>query len=133
MALAIGTAFMSSAALIFVVAPRPLIGLFSSSEAVFAVGRRLLLIAAMFQLFDGLQGVSTGVLRGLGDTRTPMLTNLAGHWLIGLPVGYALCFWWHWGVIGLWVGLSVGLIVIGSTLLLAWHLRIAALQREALR
>ena len=133
MALVIGTAFMSSAALVFVVAPRPLIGLFSSSEAVFAVGRRLLLIAAMFQLFDGLQGVSTGVLRGLGDTRTPMLTNLAGHWLLGLPVGYALCFWWRWGVIGLWVGLSIGLIVIGSTLLLVWHRRIAALQGEALR
>jgi MATE family multidrug resistance protein len=133
MALTIGTAFMSSAAIVFVVAPRPLIGLFSSSEAVFAVGRRLLLIAAMFQLFDGLQGVSTGVLRGLGDTRTPMLVNLAGHWLIGLPVGYALCFWWRWGVVGLWAGLSVGLIVIGSTLLLAWHLRIAALRSEALR
>ena len=133
MALTIGTAFMSSAAIVFVVAPRPLIGLFSSSEAVFAVGRRLLIIAAMFQLFDGLQGVSTGVLRGLGDTRTPMLVNLAGHWLIGLPVGYALCFWWRWGVVGLWAGLSVGLIVIGSTLLLAWHLRIAALRSEALR
>ena len=130
MALVIGTTFMSSAALVFVVAPRPLIGLFSSSEAVFAVGRRLLLIAAMFQLFDGLQGVSTGVLRGLGDTRTPMLTNLAGHWLLGLPVGYALCFWWRWGVIGLWVGLSIGLIVIGSTLLLVWRRRIAALQGE---
>ena len=128
MALTIGTAFMSSAALVFVVAPRPLIGVFSSSEAVFAVGRRLLLIAAMFQLFDGLQGVSTGVLRGLGDTRTPMLTNLAGHWLLGLPVGYALCFWWKWGVVGLWIGLSIGLIAIGSTLLLAWHRRIAALR-----
>ncbi len=127
MALAIGTAFMSTAALVFVVAPRPLIGLFSSSEAVFAVSRRLLLIAAMFQLFDGLQGVSTGVLRGLGDTRTPMLTNLAGHWLLGLPVGYALCFWWRWGVIGLWIGLSIGLIVIGSALLLVWRRRIAAL------
>ena len=133
MALVIGTAFMSSAALVFVVAPRPLIGVFSSSVAVFAIGRRLLLIAAMFQLFDGLQGVSTGVLRGLGDTRTPMLTNLAGHWLLGLPVGYALCFWWRWGVVGLWVGLSIGLIVIGSTLLLAWHRRIAALRGEALR
>ncbi len=133
MALAIGTAFMSSAALVFVVAPRPLIGVFSSSEAVFALGRRLLLIAAMFQLFDGLQGVSTGVLRGLGDTRTPMLTNLAGHWLLGLPVGYALCFWWKWGVVGLWTGLSVGLIAIGSTLLLAWRRRIGALQAEALR
>ncbi len=133
MALAIGTAFMSSSALVFIVAPRPLIGLFSSSQAVFAVSRRLLLVAAMFQLFDGLQGVSTGVLRGLGDTRTPMLVNLAGHWLLGLPVGYALCFWWMWGVLGLWVGLSVGLIVIGSTLLFVWQRRIATLGGEALR
>jgi MATE family multidrug resistance protein len=133
MALMIGTAFMSAAAVVFILAPRPLIGLFSSSEAVFAVARRLLLIAAMFQLFDGLQGVSTGVLRGLGDTRTPMLTNLAGHWLLGLPVGYALCFWWKWGVVGLWTGLSVGLIVIGSTLLVTWRRRIAVLSGEALR
>jgi MATE family, multidrug efflux pump len=133
MALMIGTAFMSAAAVVFVVAPRPLIGLFSSSQAVFAVARRLLLIAAMFQLFDGLQGVSTGVLRGLGDTRTPMLSNLAGHWLLGLPVGYALCFWWRWGVVGLWTGLSIGLIAIGSTLLITWHRRIAVLSSEALR
>ncbi len=87
----------------------------------------------MFQLFDGLQGVSTGVLRGLGDTRTPMLTNLVGHWMLGLPVGYALCFWRRWGVIGLWMGLSVGLIAIGSTLVLAWHRRIAVLRSEGLR
>ena len=46
----------------------------------------------MFQLFDGIQGVTTGVLRGLGDTRTPMITNLISHWLFGLPVGYSLCF-----------------------------------------
>jgi MATE family multidrug resistance protein len=133
MALAIGSAFMASAALAFVLAPRPLIGLFSRSEAVLAVGRRLLLVAAMFQLFDGLQGVSTGVLRGAGDTRTPMLANLAGHWLLGLPVGYALCFWWRWGVAGLWAGLSVGLIAIGSTLLLTWRRRIGVLRSEALR
>lgn len=133
MALAIGAAFMSAAALVFILAPRPLISLFSTSAAVFSVGRRLLLIAAMFQLFDGLQGVSTGVLRGLGDTRTPMLSNLAGHWLLGLPVGYALCFWWKWGVVGLWTGLSLGLIVIGSTLVFVWSRRIAALPGEALR
>lgn len=133
MALMIGAAFMSAAAMVFILAPRPLIGLFSSSEAVFGVARRLLLIAAMFQLFDGLQGVSTGVLRGLGDTRTPMVSNLAGHWLLGLPVGYALCFWWKWGVVGLWTGLSIGLIVIGSTLVFTWSRRIAALPGEALR
>ncbi len=132
-ALMIGATFMFAAALAFIFLPRPLIGLFSSSEAVFAVGRRLLLVAAMFQLFDGLQGVSTGVLRGLGDTCTPMLSNLAGHWLLGLPVGYALCFWWKWGVVGLWFGLCAGLVTIGSTLVLAWSRRISALEAEALR
>jgi len=107
--------------------------MFTSSDAVFAVGRRLLMVAAMFQLFDGLQGVSTGLLRGLGDTRTPMIGNLVGHWLLGLPVGYSLCFWWGWGVIGLWAGLSTGLIVIGVALAIAWHLRITALELNPLR
>lgn len=126
-ALILGAGFMSTAALIFIAVPRPLLGIFTSNEAVLAVGRRLLMVAAMFQLFDGLQGVSTGVLRGLGDTRTPMLSNLAGHWLLGLPVGYALCFWWGWGVVGLWVGLSVGLVAIGVFLVLTWRHRIRAL------
>ena len=45
-----------------------------------------------------------------------MIGNLAGHWLLGLPIGYALCFWSGWGVVGLWVGLSAGLIVIGVAL-----------------
>jgi len=132
-ALLIGTTFMTAAAAAFVLAPRPLVGMFTSSDAVFAVGRRLLMVAAMFQLFDGLQGVSTGLLRGLGDTRTPMIGNLVGHWLLGLPVGYSLCFWWGWGVIGLWAGLSTGLIVIGVALAIAWHLRITALELNPLR
>ena len=55
------------------------------------LGASLLLIAAVFQLFDGLQAVATGVLRGLGETRTAMLVNLAAHWLLGLPMGYVLC------------------------------------------
>jgi len=126
-ALILGAGFMSTAALIFIAVPRPLIGIFTSNEAVLAMGRQLLLVAAMFQLFDGLQGVSTGVLRGLGDTRTPMLSNLAGHWLLGLPVGYALCFWWGWGVVGLWVGLSLGLVAIGVFLVLTWRHRIREL------
>ena len=126
-ALILGASFMSTAALIFIAVPRPLIGIFTSNEAVLVMGRRLLLVAAMFQLFDGLQGVSTGVLRGLGDTRTPMLSNLAGHWLFGLPVGYALCFWWGWGVVGLWIGLSLGLVAIGVFLVLTWRHRIREL------
>ncbi|MBA3272187.1 MAG: polysaccharide biosynthesis C-terminal domain-containing protein, partial [Acidobacteria bacterium] len=98
-----------------------------------ALGTSLLFVAAIFQLFDGLQGVATGVLRGLGDTRTPMLTNLAGHWVLGLPLGYSLCFVFGFGVIGLWIGLSAGLIVVGAVLLWVWNQRIHALHNEAVQ
>jgi MATE family multidrug resistance protein len=119
-ALLFGATFMSGAAAAFLLVPRPLIGAFTSDAAVLGVGVSLLAVAAVFQLFDGLQGVATGVLRGLGDTRTPMLWNLAGHWFIGLPLGYALCFAAGYGVIGLWWGLSTGLIICGVALLLVW-------------
>jgi len=71
-------------------------------------------------LFDGLQGVLTGALRGLGDTRTAMLWNLGAHWLFGLPFGYLLCFHAGLGVVGLWWGLSAGLIICGVALLVEW-------------
>jgi MATE family multidrug resistance protein len=111
---------MACAAIIFVSAPRLLIGAFTTDEGVLRVGASLLAVAAVFQLFDGIQGVATGVLRGLGDTRTPMLWNLLGHWFIGLPCGYALCFVLGRGVVGLWWGLSIGLIICGVALLVVW-------------
>ena len=123
----ISVGFMSCAATAFLLIPVPLVRLFTSNRDVIALGISLLAVAAMFQLFDGLQGVSTGVLRGLGDTRTPMVTNLLGHWLLGLPVGYSLCFFARWGVVGLWVGLSTGLMVVGVTLLGVWARRSSAL------
>jgi MATE family multidrug resistance protein len=129
-ALALGVAFMTCSGLVFLLAPRPLIALFTRDAAVLALGSSLLSIAALFQLFDGIQGVATGTLRGLGDTRTPMMVNLAAHWLLGLPVGYALCFTLGWGVRGLWWGLSSGLIVTGAILLRVWTRRIAAVQRQ---
>jgi MATE family multidrug resistance protein len=119
-ALLLGVSFMSCAAAAFLLIPVPLVHLFTPNRAVVALGVSLLAVAAMFQLFDGLQGVATGVLRGLGDTRTPMVTNLLGHWLLGLPVGYSLCFFAGWGVVGLWVGLSMGLVVVGIVLLAVW-------------
>lgn len=127
-ALLIGVSFMAVAALVFILFGRGLIAAFTKDLAVLALGVNLLRVAAVFQLFDGLQGVATGVLRGVGDTRTPMLWNFAGHWLIGLPLGYALAFTYNWGVIGLWIGLSTGLIIVGVVLLLVWmrhvtHLR----------
>ncbi len=128
----LGVSFMASAGLTFALAPQPLLRLFTADRAVLAIGRSLLLVAAGFQLFDGVQGVSTGVLRGLGDTRTPMFSNLAGHWLLGLPTGYLLCFVLGWGVIGLWVGLSVGLISVALVLITTWRRRSLALARAPL-
>jgi multidrug resistance protein, MATE family len=91
---------------------------------VLSVGVTLLFVAAVFQLFDGVQGVATGALRGLGDTRTPMLWNLFGHWFVGLPVGYWLCFTAGLGVVGLWWGLSLGLIICGVVLVVVWARRV---------
>jgi multidrug resistance protein, MATE family len=129
-AIMLGTGFMLIAAAVFVLIPRQLIGLFSRDPDVLAVGAALLWLAAIFQLFDGMQGVITGTLRGLGDTRTAMLVNLVAHWLIGLPTGYLLCFVIGWGVYGLWVGLSLGLIVTGLILLYVWTRQIGQYRKR---
>ena len=119
-AIAMGVGFMAGAAVVFLVAPRALIGAFTDDRAVIDTAVGLLFVAAVFQLFDGLQGVTTGVLRGVADTRTAMFWNLAGHWCLGLPLGYTLCFVGGLGVVGLWWGLSTGLMVCGVALLVAW-------------
>ena len=129
-AIALGVAFMSVSALLFVVAAEPLVRLFTSDPAVVATGVALMRVAAAFQLFDGLQVVATGALRGLGDTRTPMISNLVGHWLLALPIAAFLGFQLGWGVIGLWTGLSLGLIIVGTVLLLTWRRQLRRLRSD---
>ena len=120
LAIALGGGFMAFAAMILLLIPAQLIGVFTNNTDVLKIAIPLLFIAAFFQLFDGLQVVATGVLRGAGDTRTPMIVNLMGHWLMGLPVGYLLCFSFGYGVTGLWMGLCLGLMIVGSVLLFTW-------------
>lgn len=120
-AIVLGAVFMTSTGLVFVSIPRQIARLFSPDAAVVRVGATLLLVAAAFQLFDGLQTVATGALRGTGNTRTPMLANLVAYWFIGLPVGYVLAFRFRLGALGIWIGLCIGLVIIGSGLLLVWH------------
>jgi len=122
-AIVLGAGFMTCSGLVFVSIPTWIARLFSPDPVVIRTGARLLLVAAAFQLFDGLQTVATGALRGAGDTKTPMLANFVAYWLIGLPVGYLLCFKSGWGAVGVWIGLCAGLMMIGSGLLLAWHKR----------
>lgn len=123
-ALLFGGCFMCTAAVLFLAVPRILIGAFTADPAVLETGAALLAVAAVFQLFDGLQGVGTGVLRGIGDTRTPMLWNFAAHWVLGLPLAYTLAFNMGLGVIGLWWGLSLGLTICGIALVIVWWRRV---------
>jgi MATE family multidrug resistance protein len=113
-----GAMLLSGAA--FVLVPSPIVEIFTNDPATITLGASLLGIAAIFQLFDGIQVVSTGALRGLGDTRTPMLTNLVGHWVIGLPLGCYLAFRAGLAVFGVWVGLCLGLVIVAVVLLSAW-------------
>ena len=122
-AILLGALFMGGAGVVLGTTPRWIVRLYTADAAVVAVGALLLRIAALFQLFDGLQVVTTGALRGLGDTRTAMLAHLAGYWALGLPVSYLLCFLFGWGAAGIWVGLSAALILIGSLLVAAWRWR----------
>ena len=121
LALGLGTSFMLLAAVVFLVEPVPLIALYTRDSQVMAVGPSLLGLAAAFQIFDGIQTVSTGALRGLGETRIPMLANLVGYWVLGLPLGLTLCFVFHWGIYGLWIGLLLALFIIASMLLARWR------------
>jgi MATE family multidrug resistance protein len=121
LALGLGTSFMLCAAIVFLVAPKPLIELYTRDPRVLAVGPGLLWLAAAFQIFDGVQTVCTGALRGLGETRVPMLANLVGYWVLGLPLGLTLCFVLHWGIYGMWIGLTLALIVISISLLARWR------------
>lgn len=120
-AILMGAVFMGTAGLCLWFLPRWIIAIYSADAAVTALGAGLLHIAALFQLFDGLQVVTTGALRGLGDTRTPMLAHLAGYWIIGLPICYVLAFPFGWGVRGIWTGLCTALILIGTGLVLVWR------------
>ena len=122
-AIGLTVAVMIFFALHFLLIPVPLLRCFTADTAIINKGITLLAIAAVFQIFDGLQAVCTGALRGLGDTATPAATNLIAHWLIGLPVGIYLAFWRSMDVSGIWIGLSTGLIVVGAVLSVVWMRR----------
>jgi MATE family multidrug resistance protein len=118
---ALGGGFMMSTALAFLTLPRALASLYTEDAAVVAIAATLIPVAGVFQIADGLQAVGAGVLRGLGDTRVPLVAMLSGYWLIGVPVSVWLGFKTSMGPQGLWWGFVAGL---GSVaLFLMWRVR----------
>jgi MATE family multidrug resistance protein len=123
----IGVGFMAAMALGMWIAPRPLVTLFladnAANAAVIGLAVSFLQVAAAFQLVDGAQVIGAGMLRGLHDTRWPLLFALFGYWVVGLGIGVWLAFGRDWQGVGIWVGLASGLAAVAVLMLARWILR----------
>jgi MATE family multidrug resistance protein len=112
-----GGGFMALCGGAFILAPGLLAAIYTSAPDVRLLAASLIPVAGVFQVFDGVQIVAAGVLRGLGDIRVPMLINVVGFWLVGMPVSLVLAFPVGLGPVGLWWGLAAGLGAVGALLL----------------
>jgi MATE family multidrug resistance protein len=123
----LGVAFMGAMALVMWIIPRPLVTLFLAdvpqNAAVIALAVSFLRVAAAFQLVDGAQVIGAGMLRGLHDTRWPLLFALIGYWVVGLGIGSWLAFGADWKGVGIWVGLATGLASVAVLMLARWLMR----------
>lgn len=120
-AMLLAGAFMLCTSVLYSVFPHAIARIFTPDAAVIAATVPIFAIAAIFQLFDGLQVTAIGALRGAGDTRSGLITHLCSYWLLGLPLGTYLCFTRKMGARGLWIGLCGALIVAGIVLLWRWR------------
>jgi multidrug resistance protein, MATE family len=128
MAFTLGTGFMAVMALTLILFPGALIGVFidrtlPENARVVELAIGFLGVAAVFQIADGAQVVGAGMLRGLHDTRVPMIMAGFGYWGIGIGVGSLLAFQYGWDGVGIWTGLAVGLAVVAVLLLSRWTMR----------
>jgi MATE family multidrug resistance protein len=127
-ALALGVGFMTTTAALMIFAPRVMAGAFvdvrdAANAEVITLAVSFLFWAAVFQIADGAQVVGAGMLRGLHDTRVPMVYAALGYWGLGLPVSAALAFAAGWGGTGIWIGLAVGLAIVAVLMVTRWSRR----------
>jgi MATE family multidrug resistance protein len=127
-ALAVAFGFSFLAAAVMVLFPRLVLSIYVQvsnplNAPMVALAMQYLLVASAFQLFDGIQAVAAGLLRGLQDTRVPMLMALFGYWIVGFGTAIALGFYTPLSGIGVWIGLAVGLVATSALLLWRWHTR----------
>jgi MATE family multidrug resistance protein len=125
-ALALGVGFMVCSGLVLITVPRTIVGLYlnlddPANAHTVALAASLLGVAAVFQIVDGMQTVGSGCLRGLKDTRIPMLAAAFGYWGVGFPTGYVLAFHFELGAKGLWWGLAAGLASVAVLMTLRFH------------
>lgn len=125
--------FMLSFAIVFLLTRNQLPLLYINDVQVVEMAASLLVIAAFFQLSDGLQVVGLGALRGLSDVKVPTLVTLVAYWVIGLPLGYFLAFGLGWEEMGIWSGLLIGLTLTAIMLIYRFHALSLRLYRQSQR
>jgi MATE family multidrug resistance protein len=127
-ALGLAVAFMGTMALVMIAAPGLLVSIFldpadPANAPVIRLAVSFLVVAALFQIFDGAQVVGAGMLRGLHDTRVPMVYAGFGYWIVGLLTGVGLGFGLGWEGVGIWTGLAAGLGVVAVLMIVRWTRR----------
>ena len=108
-AMILAAVFMGFCAILFSLFNQQIVGFYIQDQAVAQMAQYLIIIAAFFQLSDGIQCVGLGILRGIGDTKVPTLIAIVAYWLIGIPMGYYLGFKTNLSLNGVWIALSFGL------------------------
>ena len=122
-ALALGCISASCSAMFYLIFRQIIAQAFVDDKAVAALATQLFLVVAIFQIFDGIQVMAAGLLRGLSDATAPMLISLGCYWLIGLPIGYFAAFIFGWGALGIWIGLAIALACAACALTLRFRKR----------
>lgn len=113
---------MTLTASLFLLGRHPIAGAFVKEPEVAVLAAQLLTVTALFQLFDGLQVVAAGALRGLSDATVPMAIGIVAYWMIGLPLGYFAAFKLGWGALGIWSGFALALALAATSLV--WRFRV---------
>jgi MATE family multidrug resistance protein len=113
--------FMAIAATVFISLRTFLPSLYIDSQEVISLASVLLIVAALFQLSDGLQATYLGILRGLMDVKIPMVFTFLAYWILGIPAGYLLSFTFNLGAVGVWIGLLIGLTSIAIFLMVRFN------------
>jgi multidrug resistance protein, MATE family len=129
----LAASMMACFAILFVVAGHPVARLFTSSPAVLGLTVSLLLLAAIFQVADAVQVAAICALRGLADVRVSAIIAVLAYWAVAVPLGYTLGFPLRLGAVGIWIGLTAGLIVAAVSLLWRFHRKTTGLENHSVR
>ena len=123
-----GVVLMSFSGIIFVVGREFLPSLYIENLTVIRMAAPLLIVAALFQLSDGIQVIGLGALRGMSDVKIPTIITFVSYWIFALPIGYVLSFWFKMGALGVWLGLFLGLTLSAGANFIRYRKKVAKLE-----